>query len=469
MRVFSRSFEVCILGKLRFLFALWAAKLSIPVLRLTHHNGTDFPGALAVRLCPDFLKRIGKPKKIISVTGTNGKTTVNNMICDILEQDGVRVLSNRAGSNILSGICTALLQGATLTGKTKYDLAVLEIDERSARRIYPYLHPDMAVITNLFRDSIMRNGHPAYIADVMTSAMPKDTLLIMNADDLLADSVSPGNPRAYFGIGPMPTDVTQCVNLINDLQICPKCHTKLVYDYRRYHHIGHAHCPSCGFTSPSSDYLATDVDIPGGKMTVLDHGKPYAYKLSSDSIFNIYTPVAEIAQLREMGMPHEKLQKYMARTSIVKTRYERVEVGNVHLTTLLAKEKNALAVCRNLDYVTQLPGKKEIIFMCNCLNDQKNWSENVSWMYDCDFEFVNRGNVDRVICTGPRYLDYALRLELAGYPKEKIFATPKEIDSPDLLLFTPGEEIYLFHGVDSWAEEQAVHAKICALAKEAAK
>ena len=48
------------MGKLRFLFALWMAKLSIPALKITHHNGTDFPGSLAVRLCPDFLRYVGK-------------------------------------------------------------------------------------------------------------------------------------------------------------------------------------------------------------------------------------------------------------------------------------------------------------------------------------------------------------------------------------------------------------------------
>ena len=47
------------MGKLRFLFALWMAKLSIPALKITRHNGTDFPGSLAVKLCPDFLKYIG--------------------------------------------------------------------------------------------------------------------------------------------------------------------------------------------------------------------------------------------------------------------------------------------------------------------------------------------------------------------------------------------------------------------------
>ena len=76
------------MGKLRFLFALWMAKLSIPALKITRHNGTDFPGSLAVKLCPDFLKYIGKPEHIIAVTGTNGKTTVANMLNDVLTAEG---------------------------------------------------------------------------------------------------------------------------------------------------------------------------------------------------------------------------------------------------------------------------------------------------------------------------------------------------------------------------------------------
>ena len=40
------------MGKLRFLFALWMAKLSIPALKITHHNGTDFPGSLCRQTVP---------------------------------------------------------------------------------------------------------------------------------------------------------------------------------------------------------------------------------------------------------------------------------------------------------------------------------------------------------------------------------------------------------------------------------
>ena len=141
------------MGKLRFLFALWMAKLSVPALKITRHEGTDFPGSLACKLCPDFLGRIAKPATIVAVTGTNGKTTVSNTIADILVANGKKVLSNRAGSNMWSGIATTLLAGCTLSGKLRkgYDTAVLEVDERSSPRIYPYVRPDVLVVTNLYR------------------------------------------------------------------------------------------------------------------------------------------------------------------------------------------------------------------------------------------------------------------------------------------------------------------------------
>ena len=75
------------MGKLRFLLALWLGKLSIPALKITHHNGTDFPGSLAVKVCPDFLKYVGKPHLMVAVTGTNGKTTTTYLLKAILEQE----------------------------------------------------------------------------------------------------------------------------------------------------------------------------------------------------------------------------------------------------------------------------------------------------------------------------------------------------------------------------------------------
>ncbi|MGM9661757.1 MAG: MurT ligase domain-containing protein [Oscillospiraceae bacterium] len=457
------------MGRLKFILAFLAAKLSGPVLKLTGHKGTNFPGKLALRLCPDFLRYVPRPRRIIAVTGTNGKTTVSNLLCDMLEKSGETVLSNRYGSNINSGIATVLLSGCSVFGRPKYKTAVLEVDERSTPRIFPYVQPQYVVITNLFRDSIMRNAHPAYIADILSREIPKSAKLIVNADDLISCRVAPENQRVYFGIGPMESDVTECVNLINDMRVCPVCRGELRYEYRRYHHIGKAVCDSCGFASPAYDYAAGDVDFHNMTMRVSDHGESAEYPLLSDSIFNVYNQVTVIAVLRELGFSHEKIAGYMRKCAIVASRHNEEQVGDVTLIMQMAKEKNALACSRAFDYVSSRSGEKELMLMMNCLGDVKHWSENVSWLYDCDFEFLNRPDIRCIVATGPRALDYRLRLLLAGVPEEKIICVADEMEAAERLPFVAGDQVYLFYGTDSLTYAQKVRQKLVRLAKEAAK
>ena len=179
------------MSKLRFTVALWAAKLSVAALKITKHNGTNFPGVVALKICPDFLRHIQKPRHIIGVTGTNGKTTVCNLAIDMFRADGKIVLNNNLGSNIDSGISTALINGVNIWGKCRYDSALLEIDERSAPLIFPYVKPEILLINNLTRDSIMRNGHPQYIARILTEEIPEETKLLINGDDLIASGIAP--------------------------------------------------------------------------------------------------------------------------------------------------------------------------------------------------------------------------------------------------------------------------------------
>lgn len=454
---------------IRFWAALWAAKLSVPLLKITKHNGTNFPGELALKICPDFLKYIGKPGKIITVTGTNGKTTVSNLICDILEKSGKKVLNNRAGSNINSGISTALLNGVSVFNRPCYSMAVLEVDERSSKRIYPYVQPDYVVITNLFRDSIMRNAHPQYIADFLTNSIPKKSKLILNADDLISSSVAPGNDRVYFGIDRMDTDVTECINLINDMRICPRCSGVLKYEYLRYHHIGKAYCPECGFKSPEYDYEGMEVDTYNMKMTVKDKRGSKEYPLLSDSVFNIYNEITVIALMGELGMSQDETVGYLSTMKIIESRYNEETVGKINLIMQMAKDRNALACSRAFDYVSSQPGEKELFLMMNNLNDEKNWSENTCWLYDCDFEFLNRDNISHIVCTGPRTKDYRLRLNLAGVPDERISCMEDELEAVNLLSLKPGTSVYMFYGTDSLSLAFKVKESIEKRAKEEAK
>ena len=436
--------------KLRFLIALWACKAIRAMMRLLGRNATYLPGIIALRICPSFLALIGKPARVITVTGTNGKTTVANLLTDSLEKHGLSVLNNSYGSNTAAGIACVLFTGASLFGRAKRDVAVLEVDERSAMHILPFIQAELIVITNLFRDSIMRNAHPEYIAGIITANVPPGTKLLLNADDLISCNIAPENPRAYFGLERMDSDVTECINLINDFQICRKCRSGLVYEYRRYHHIGRARCQSCDFKSPEYDYSGRP-DPELGSITVTEHDGSRAFPLPGDSVFNIYNALTAYAALREMGLSCDEAVTALEGAAIPDSRYNESEVGGVRIIMHMGKERNALACSRAFEYVSSRPEKKELILMMNGLGDAKVWSENISWLYDCDFEFLDNENITRIVATGPRGLDYCLRLRFAGVPGEKLRFSEQELESPKDLALEPGTSVYIFYGTDSLA------------------
>ena len=166
----------------RFIFAFILCKTSIVGLRMLGRRASHTPGRIALHFCPDYIKYLSKPDHIICVTGTNGKSTVCNLLEDSLRNSGYRVLDNKFGSNTANGIASALTKGVTLFNKTKFDDCILEVDERSSPRIYKYVHPDYLVVVDLFRDSIKRNAHPDFISDVISSSVPDDTTLVLNSD-----------------------------------------------------------------------------------------------------------------------------------------------------------------------------------------------------------------------------------------------------------------------------------------------
>jgi len=436
--------------KFRFFFALWGCKTLRAVMRLLGRNATFLPGVIALRICPSFLTHIGKPGRCIAVTGTNGKTTVSNLLTDALGKYGFSLINNSYGSNTAAGLACALLAGASLTGRSKKDVAVFEIDERSAMRIFPHINFELVIITNLFRDSIMRNAHPEYISGILSSGIPPETKLLLSADDLIASGIAPDNPRAYFGLERMDSDVVECVNLINDFQVCPKCRSELVYEYRRYHHIGRAHCADCDFKSPDYDYSGR-LNATAGTITVTEKDDSREFKLPGDSVFNIYNALTVYAGLREIGLNGDECITVLENSAIPYSRYNETEVGDVRVIMHMCKDRNALACSRVFDYVASRPGKKELILMMNNLSDAKAWSENVCWLYDCDYEFLNNENILRIVATGPRAFDYCLRLRFAGVPGEKIRHTEQELEAPKELMLEPGVSVYILYSTDSLA------------------
>ena len=185
----------------------------------------------------------------------------------------------------------------------------------------PFIKPDFLVVTNLFRDSLKRNAHPEYIFGILDTFVPKSTKLILNADCLQSSRLLKDNKRVFFGIDKLKGDVKECVNLINDFSFCPVCFTKLKYEYLRYHHIGKAYCPSCGFCSYDADCRITSTDLKNKTMTVLRNGKTAQFPVINDALFNIYNELAAITLLYEVGISEKTVNEALLKTEITETRY----------------------------------------------------------------------------------------------------------------------------------------------------
>ena len=445
---------------LKFYIVLYLAKLSRVALKLIGRDATYFPGKLAVTLCPDFLGRIDKPKKIIGVTGTNGKTTVCNMIEDCLKENGYEFIDNHLGSNINSGLASTLIEGANLLGKQKKDLAVFEIDERSAVKIYPYITPTYLVCTNLFRDSLKRNAHTEFISNILTNNIPKETKLILNGDDLIVSGLAPENERVYFGIDRLETDLEKCENIVRDITVCPKCDTKLEYDFVRYNHVGRAHCPKCDFASPKINYEVTNIDFEKMKMWVKDEQKEENYDIINNNIINIYNMLATIAVLKEIGLTRNQINSVLKNQKIVDTRYSKEKVKNIEIITQLSKGMNPIACSRAFDYVRKEEGNKAVFVLLDDLHEAANSSENIAWHYDTDYEFLNSESIKQILTAGARYLDTYVRLQMADIPKEKIVYGRDEISLVDKLNLEGIDKVFILHDLYSIDLKNQIKKKV---------
>lgn len=451
---------------MRFTIALIAGKLCEVVLKILGKflrvKGTRFPGDVALKICPDFLNRLAKPEWIVGVTGTDGKTTTCNLLIDSFEKCGYKVLCNRTGTNILPGVAVAFMDGVTLGNKCKYDVAVIEIDERSAVHIFPKMQPDYLVVTNLFRDSLKRNAHPEFIFNVIRDSMPKpgsrpgkDMTVICNGDDVISCRLGKGYPTVTFGIDRLPSDREESFNIMNDARICPECHHKMTYEFVRYHHIGRCYCENCGFKLPETDYQATRLDIENRIMTVKHQGEERQYRILSDSIFNIYNELTAITVLSETVKDPEKVKNVIDSMEITKDRFTERTVAGRKLVTCTAKDSNATACSIVFDYVRNEPGRKDVMLNIDEYFDNRGSYEILSWMYDCDFEFLNDDLIERIIIGGKRCRDVKFRLLLAGVPEEKLFICDKEEDVYKYLTYEEGKDIYLLHDMYFVSQDQA--------------
>jgi len=407
---------------IRVSVSVLACKLCRTALRLLGRGGTDFPGRVALKICPDVLGYLAKNVTTVIVTGTNGKTTTSRMIEQSLIDSGISYFANKSGANLLSGVTAEFAMHASWTGKCKYNYALIEADEAAFKAISKYVDAKTVVVTNVFRDQLDRYGEVTHTLNNIRIGIQNspNAVLCLNADDSLSGSIAQDveNPVVFYGVD-TPIYRTR-VQELSDAPYCTHCRHAYVYDYVTYGHLGGFRCPNCGAARPQPQVSVKEVqssDAERSCVTMTANGVDYPTVINLPGGYNIYNACATMAAGMAMGLDLAVVSRSLSSFACGFGRMEKFQIGDANLRMILIK--NPAGCNQVLNFLTDIT---EPFVFAVCLNDRAQDGKDVSWIWDVDFErLVAMGDVlDQVLVSGIRADDMAMRFKYAGLPVEKI-------------------------------------------------
>ncbi len=402
---------------LRKLMAILLGKLAIVFSRLAGNQGTDFPGRLARKIYPPILTELAQNinREILIVTGTNGKTTTSNMLAEIINENQCTYVHNRAGANMLTGITTAFIKASNLRGTRVFDYGLLETDEANVPLLLKEISVGAILITNFFRDQLDRYGELDYTINIIKNAVQDTNIeLLLNADDPLVSHFQnqTGLHCLYFGFNDTAYDELSSSES-REGRYCVFCGHELRYERYHYAQLGKFYCPQCQNHNPASDFCAHDLQMHPSialKINELSVHSPY------QGFYNAYNILAAVAMAKRLGLADERIQRAIANYQPRAGRMEKFVINGKN--ALLVLVKNPTGLNQSLAMLGQDPASKNVFI---ALNDNAADGRDISWIWDADVELlVREEGIKRIICSGQRSGDMAIRVKYTGYDPNKI-------------------------------------------------
>jgi len=416
--------------------AVWAGKATGALSRLTGRGGgTTLPGDVARAIDPTVLRKLTSDltEGSIVITGTNGKTTTARLLSSILEGMGKRVVSNRAGANLIFGVTAATLRSAGPDGRLRADWGVFEIDEASLPKAVDEIQPKIAIVLNLFRDQLDRYGELEKIARTIEGALGRlgdGAHAVLNADDPRVGEIGLGLTRkpVWFGIEDRKV-AAKTLPHAADARTCPRCGASLTFTAVYLGHDGIYACPNGDFARPAPKITASDVALDGFDSVAMTIAGTRV-ELPVGGLYNAYNALAAFAAGATLGVDGRYMAERMQTFRAAFGRQERMLFRGRHLVLVLSK--NPAGFNETLRTAVELAGAEYVVLG---LNDRKADGTDVSWIWDVDFEQL-AGRVRVVIPAGTRAHDLAVRLKYAGVEaRDPQTAPAAALD--DLIAVTP--------------------------------
>ena len=414
-------------------FIILIMKILNIALKICGKHGGNFLGKIAFDLNPEIFKYFKVHCPVIAVTATNGKTMTNNAIGQVLQRAGNKIISNKEGNNMETGILSTLLKNCSLTGKINADFLVFEVDEGYVPIVFKDFRLDTLVILDFFRDQLDRNGEVESLILKINKFLKTYTgNLVLNNDDpnvARLGSANPNNKNIYYFSVDKYEFATDTMKEAGEGKFCPFCKTKLQYEYYQYSHIGKFICPNCDYGNNQIYKKATNIDLTN-KCFEVDN---VIYHTKSNSIYIIYNFTAVIACVSLYNIDTESIQKTLSEFELNNGRLEKIIIHGSETIINLAKNPTGANV--SLRLLNEDDSPKDLLFV---LNDNKADGFDVSWIWDINFSSLN--NVSRIITAGTRGYDMAIRIKTAGFDENKIDAHLNLEEAVKSLYSTPGKK-----------------------------
>ncbi|MEU6132991.1 MurT ligase domain-containing protein [Saccharopolyspora sp. NPDC047091] len=346
--------------------------------RLRLGSGGMIGGRLALSLQPGLLGRLAAGRRIVMITGTNGKTTTTALVAEALRTRGTAT-SNVTGANMLDGHVAALMTDLSAP------FAALEVDELHLAQVTAEFAPSVIVLLNLSRDQMDRVGEIRTVQRSLRAALERvpHTRVVANRDDPNIVSVAADHPAVTW--------VSGGARWMHDSLNCPRCGA----------HIADLDGPwrcTCGLARPEADWTVTADAVLG------PDGWARELSLQLPGHVNRINATFAVAAAAELGCDPDRVLTRITDLRQASGRYATVLLDDRVVRLLLAK--NPASWLEMLDLVS---GHDRPLVLA--VNSREADGYDVSWLWDVDFDSL-RGR--SVLVTGERGLDLAVRLRYAG-------------------------------------------------------
>ena len=349
-------------------------------------GGSALPGLFVEKIDPDFIRRTlaDLPHGVVVISGTNGKTTTTKMVVALLESQGLKVFTNRTGSNFTRGVAAALLGEVDNKGRLGADIAVLELDEAHAVHFVKTIPPRYSLLLNVMRDQLDRFGEIDTTAKMLLQIAREttDTIVLNREDPRIAKiaTLLPEKAYHYFGLSPelieqFPSD--------DDMRNTAKKPAKL-------------------------QQLEAGVILQSLKDTTAEflvEGKSLTTSLQLHGVYNIYNAAAALALARAvLPTDHNEAALIEALSKVTPAfgRGETLTVGGQPFELVLVKNPSGF----RLSLSSFKPEGYETMI---AINDNYADGRDMSWLWDVEFESLREQGV--AVVGGVRAYDMALRLQ----------------------------------------------------------